>query len=142
MRPMVLSEWRSPLDALAPGRTAKFRLRCGGRDVEGFVFRGDDQWHAYVNRCPHVGTPLDLWPNEFLTEDGRFFVCSTHGALFDPATGACVAGPCAGDALTPLTVVHEGDVVVVSCAPDPPAPPARRETGRAGWRPARADHAP
>lgn len=121
MRPMACSEWRCPLDAIASGRTATFRLRCGGRDLAGFVVRVDGRWHAYVNRCPHVGTPLDLWPNDFLTEDGRFLVCATHGALFDPATGACLAGPCAGDALTPLPVRREEGAVVVAC-PDPPGP--------------------
>jgi nitrite reductase/ring-hydroxylating ferredoxin subunit len=130
MRPMTASEWRCPADALASGRTAKFRLRCGDRDVEGFLLRAASGWHAYVNRCPHVGTPLDLWPNEFLTEDGRFFVCATHGALFDPATGACLAGPCAGDALTPLPVRREGEVVVVSC-PDGPPVGGRRSTAPA-----------
>jgi len=88
---------------------------CGGRDLEGFLVNHEGVYHAYVNRCPHVGTPLDLWPNEFLSEDGRVFVCSTHGALFEPDTGYCVAGPCAGDELTRLVVRHDGDDVVVSC---------------------------
>src|SRR2546427_353919 len=60
-------------------------------------------------------TPLDLWPNEFWSEDGRLFVCSTHGALFEPDTGNCVAGPCAGDALTRLAIRRDGEDVVVSC---------------------------
>ncbi len=114
MRAMAASEWRSPLAALPAGPTAKFRLRCDGREVEGFLVRVDGGWRAYVNRCPHVGTPLDLWPNEFLAEDGRL-VCATHGARFDPASGACVAGPCAGDALTPLPVRAEDGTLVVSC---------------------------
>jgi len=63
-----------------------------------------------------VGTPLDLWPNEFLTEDGREIVCATHGALYDPESGLCTAGPCAGDHLTPLPVRVEGRTVVVSFA--------------------------
>lgn len=108
-------QWRCPAAELPPGRTAKFRLQCGGRALEGFVVSHAGGLHAYLNRCPHVGTPLDLWPNEFLAEDGRTLVCSTHGALFDPATGRCTAGPCAGDALTPLPLRREGDVVVVGC---------------------------
>lgn len=135
MRPMTPSEWRCAVDALAPGGTTKFRLRGGGREIEGFVLCADAGWRAYLNRCPHVGTPLDLWPNEFFTEDGRFLVCATHGALFDPATGACVAGPCAGDALTPLPVRREGDTLVVG-GPDPhptdapPPAPTRRRPAR------------
>ena len=68
--------------------------------MEGFVVNHGGAYHAYVNRCPHVGTPLDLWPNEFYSEDGRELVCATHGALYEPTTGRCTAGPCVGDTLT------------------------------------------
>jgi len=119
MRPMSApAEWRLPLADLPPGRTAKFRLTCGGRRLDGFVVNHEGGCQAYVNRCPHVGTPLDLWPNEFLTEDGRELICSTHGALFDPATGRCTAGPCAGDALARMPLRLEGENVVVGC-PEP-----------------------
>lgn len=116
MRPMTASpDWRCPLAELAPGRTAKFQLRCGSRVLEGFVVNHDGDVHAYLNRCPHVGTPLDLWPNEFFTEDGRALICSTHGAVYEPTTGLCTAGPCVGDALTPLPLHREGDSIVVTC---------------------------
>ena len=110
-------EWRCDADALPPGHTAKFRLTCRGRSVDAFAVNHDGRVHAYVNRCAHVGTPLDLWPNEFLAEDGRTIVCSTHGALYAPDTGLCTAGPCAGDRLTPLPVHVDGTVVIVSCPP-------------------------
>ena len=108
-------EWRCDIDQLAPGRTATFRLTCSGRSVNGFAVNHEGRAYAYVNRCPHVGTPLDLWPNEFLTEDGGTIVCATHGALFAPDSGFCTAGPCAGDRLTPLAVRVEGRAVVVTC---------------------------
>ena len=109
-------EWRCDIGDLPPGRTAKFRLTCRGTTVEGFALNHDGRYHAYLNRCAHVGTTLDLWPNEFLTEDGREIVCATHGALYEPEGGLCTAGPCAGDRLTPLPVRVEGGTVVVSCA--------------------------
>jgi len=108
-------EWRCALADLAPGRTAKFRLQCGDKRVNGFVVNHDGAVHAYVNRCPHVGTPLDLWENEFLSDDGRRIVCATHGAVFEPASGRCTAGPCAGDALARLPLRREGDELVVTC---------------------------
>lgn len=83
--------------------------------MEAFVVNHDGGLHAYINRCPHVGTPLDLWPNDFLAEDGRTIVCSTHGALFEPDTGRCTAGPCTGDALTSLPVRREDETFIVSC---------------------------
>jgi nitrite reductase/ring-hydroxylating ferredoxin subunit len=109
------AEWRCPVADLPPGRTAKFRLRCGLRVVDGFLINHDGHYRAYVNRCAHVGTPLDLWPNEFTSEDGRALVCATHGALYEPLTGACTAGPCVGDHLSVLPLRHDGDVVVVGC---------------------------
>ena len=108
-------EWRCDLDTLTPGRTEKFRLACGGRTIEGFAVNHDGRVYAYVNCCPHVGAPLDLWPNEFMSEDGRTIVCSTHGALFEPEGGLCAAGPCAGDRLTTLPARVEGHAVVVTC---------------------------
>jgi nitrite reductase/ring-hydroxylating ferredoxin subunit len=111
------AEWRRLAAEVPPGHTATLHLLCGDRRVEGFVVHHGGVYRAYVNRCPHTGTPLDLWPNEFFTEDGRWLICATHGALFEPATGACTAGPCAGDALTPLPVRRDGDEIVVSVEP-------------------------
>jgi nitrite reductase/ring-hydroxylating ferredoxin subunit len=107
------AEWRCPLAGLGAGQTARFRLAAGGRTIDGFVVNHGGQFFAYVNRCPHAGTPLDLWPNEFLDEEGRFLVCATHGACFVPDTGICAVGPCAGDRLTPLPVVRRADELVV-----------------------------
>lgn len=112
----IPSQWRLPAAALAPGQSAKFSLRCNGKAVEGFVVNHAGRFYAYVNRCAHVGTPLDLWPNEFFTDDGRHLICATHGAVYLPETGLCIAGPCPGASLTPLPVALDGPEVVVSCA--------------------------
>lgn len=63
------------------------------------VLRRDNQFFVYLNRCPHLGIPLEWQPDQFLDEDGELIKCSTHGALFVIETGECVAGPCAGEAL-------------------------------------------
>jgi nitrite reductase/ring-hydroxylating ferredoxin subunit len=115
MRRMVgPAQWRCRAQDLAPGHTVKFRLASGARTIEGFLVNHRGHFAAYVNRCPHVGTPLDLWPNEFFTDDGEALVCSTHGAVFEPGSGLCTGGPCAGDALEPLGVRREGDTLIVS----------------------------
>ncbi len=106
-------EWRCRAADLPPGTTAKLRFETDGRALDGFVVAHEGGHRAWVNRCPHLGTPLDLWPNDFLDEDGRTLVCSTHGARFEPDTGRCVAGPCDGDALDPLPLRRDGDDLVV-----------------------------
>ncbi|MBI3030148.1 MAG: Rieske 2Fe-2S domain-containing protein [Candidatus Rokubacteria bacterium] len=119
------SSWTCPASRLVPGQAASFRLRCGDRDVEGFVVNHDGRFFAYVNRCAHAGTTLDWWPNEFFAEDGRHLICATHGAVYLPDTGLCVAGPCPGAALTPLPVARQGDTLVIAC-PEDAREPRRR----------------
>src|SRR5439155_1268452 len=80
-------EWRCVAATVPPGRTATFRLQRAGRTVHGFVVNHEGHYRAYVNSCPHVGTPLDLWPNEFYTEDGLAFTPSDE----HPAAGGDLA---------------------------------------------------
>ncbi|MFQ5897064.1 MAG: nuclear transport factor 2 family protein [Candidatus Methylomirabilia bacterium] len=100
----VLAQWSFSAASLDPGQSVKFRLRCGAKVGEGLAINRERQFCAYVNRCAHVGTPLDVFSNEFFTEDGRHLICATHGAVYRPETGLCTAGPCSGASLTPLRV--------------------------------------
>ncbi len=60
----------------------------------GFAICRDGKFYAYRNHCPHVGSPLDWVPNQFFSDDGKTLRCHTHGAVFSPTTGECLAGPC------------------------------------------------
>ena len=98
-----------------PGSRA-FTIGRGDWPLRGLVVRRGREVHAYVNRCPHAGHPLNLRPHEFLTPDRTLVVCNSHGAVFEIATGYCVAGPCAGASLRRVPVeVRHGYVLV---APD------------------------
>jgi nitrite reductase/ring-hydroxylating ferredoxin subunit len=107
-------EWSATVADVPPGGSAKFPLRWRGRQVEGFVVNVGGRFHAYVNYCIHAGTPLDWWPNEFFTDDGRLLICATHGALYQPDTGVCAGGPCGGGRLYPLAVRVEGERIHVT----------------------------
>jgi nitrite reductase/ring-hydroxylating ferredoxin subunit len=106
--------WRGAAAAIGPGQTAKLRLHRNGKPVEAFVVNHEGRYHAYVNRCPHAGTTLDWWPNEFFTDDGRHLICATHGAVFAPDSGLCLEGPCPGARLERLACAVRGDTLVVA----------------------------
>lgn len=108
--------WSAPCDEIPPGHSAKFHILWRDRLVEGFVINFGGRYHAYVNYCAHAGTPLDWWPNEFFSPDRRFLTCRTHGSLYEPDTGKCAGGPCAGRALVPIQIEVTGDRVVVTAA--------------------------
>jgi nitrite reductase/ring-hydroxylating ferredoxin subunit len=102
-----------PLAELGDPGSRAFTVGRGDWPLRGLVVRRGAEVHAYVNRCPHAGHPLNLRPHEFLTPDRSLVVCNSHGALFELSTGLCVAGPCAGATLRRVPVeVRAGYVLV------------------------------
>jgi nitrite reductase/ring-hydroxylating ferredoxin subunit len=99
------------LAELQPGQTKKFVLRYDGREEECFVVNHGGALYAYVNRCCHVPMSLDWIDNQFLTEDGQFIQCATHGACYQPDTGECVSGPPCGQFLSRVPLRVDGERV-------------------------------
>lgn len=97
-------------DIADPGSRA-FVLQIGDAFFHGFVVRKDGRVAGYVDRCPHQGFPLALELDRYLTPDGSLILCGWHGAVFEPLTGDCVGGPCAGGRLTPWPVQASGGVI-------------------------------
>lgn len=106
------------LEEIPDGGARGFSVGEGPRTVRFFAVRRGDRVFSYWNSCPHVGTPLDWSPDEFLDENGEYLVCSTHGALFQPEDGLCVAGPCQGDRLEPYPVELRDGVLYVEANPE------------------------
>ncbi len=101
------------LDDIADPGAKGFVFGEGTERREVFVVRNGAAVHAYENSCPHIGTPLDFLPDQFLTRDATQIRCSTHGARFEIASGRCVSGPCKGDRLTQAPVRLEAGAVVL-----------------------------
>jgi nitrite reductase/ring-hydroxylating ferredoxin subunit len=78
------------------------------------LLRNGGLLRCYVNRCPHQGTELDWAPGSFLDVSRRYIQCSTHGALFEPATGQCVSGPCVGAFLETVEISLDSGNVYLS----------------------------
>ncbi|MEO8443963.1 MAG: Rieske (2Fe-2S) protein [Gammaproteobacteria bacterium] len=93
----------------------EFLVGEGDWPFRGFLVQVDGQLRAYANVCPHKQHPLNLSDDEFLVPGHKLLRCASHGALFEPETGLCVFGPCAGRSLTPLECwVVDGEVWVKS----------------------------
>jgi nitrite reductase/ring-hydroxylating ferredoxin subunit len=101
-----------------------FLFREGDWMFLGFVVRRYGLLRGFVDRCPHVGTPLAALPDRYLTREGDLIVCSTHGAMFRLDDGFCLAGPCEGRSLWPWPVVVEADEVRTAPASGLPEPEA------------------
>ena len=99
---------------IGPSNAKEFRIGDGDWPLRVFVVRDGDTYFAYRNVCPHAGMALDWKPDHFLTKDGAAIICASHGALFDKTTGECIAGPCAGRALTayPVIVADDGRIAI------------------------------
>jgi nitrite reductase/ring-hydroxylating ferredoxin subunit len=78
---------------LQPGESSKFLLPIRGADEECFLINYEGQFHAYVNRCRHVPMAMDWVDNQFFAEHGRYLMCQTHNAYYEPDSGECIAGP-------------------------------------------------
>ncbi|WP_404367866.1 Rieske (2Fe-2S) protein [Marinobacter sp.] len=101
-------------DAVPENGGLEFRID----GTPGFIIRTGRGLQAYVNRCPHLGIELNWMPGRFLEASGCFIQCATHGALFTPETGHCIAGPCQGENLSPLEVSKADGRVLVRLSPE------------------------
>jgi nitrite reductase/ring-hydroxylating ferredoxin subunit len=95
-----------------PGQTKKFALFVDGRETECFLVNYNGLLFAYVNRCRHVPMTMDWVENQFLTEDGRYILCATHGAAYEPETGECIFGPPCGKVLARVPLTINGEQVL------------------------------
>lgn len=95
------------------GRGVRFERETGGVCEPAFVVRYDGVARAFLNRCAHLPMELDWQPGVFFDADGIYLICSTHGAIYDPSTGACVGGPCRGLGLAPVAVREENGNIIL-----------------------------
>jgi len=58
------------IDEIPDGAARGFTIGGDAAKVRIFAVRRGDSVYVYVNRCPHVGTPLDWAEGEFLDREG------------------------------------------------------------------------
>ncbi|MCY4219222.1 MAG: Rieske 2Fe-2S domain-containing protein [Gammaproteobacteria bacterium] len=85
--------------------------------LSGFVIQRGGDLYAYVNHCPHNGSRLDWVPGDLFDETGKYLICATHGAIFEPETGKCVGGPCINQTLIQMNVKRDQQNIYVEVLP-------------------------
>ena len=78
------------------GRAFGFDVLYAGQSSRAFAIRYQGQVHAYLNRCSHIPVEMDYQDGQLFDDSGRWLLCSTHGAAYEPDSGACSSGPCRG----------------------------------------------
>lgn len=89
-------------------------LDFNDREVDIFVIRNEKGVFAYLDVCPHAGTPLEWQADRFFEETGKYILCATHGAHFEVHNGLCVSGPCLGDSLKQLPLEIRDDKIYLN----------------------------
>ncbi len=101
------------VEEIPDGEARGFDWPRGEVKVKILVARKGDRVFAYRNSCPHIGVPLEMDPDDFMSLDGLHLMCSTHGAQFRVEDGMCVMGPCKGQPLRPVPIsVTDGQICV------------------------------
>jgi len=116
------------LEDIPDGEGRGFVIGEGAGEVALFVVRDGAEAFAYLNVCPHLGTPLD-WggfdaAGSFVSTDSGNILCATHGAEFRIMDGVCLAGPCLGKHLRAVRLSRDADGLLrfQGIAPERPEP--------------------
>ena len=99
------------LDDIKNNYSLGLSVRINGTLKKLIIVNAEKHIFVYVNSCPHIGTPLDLIPGQFLSHNKESIICSTHGALFQIKTGLCTFGPCKNKYLEPVTIHVENNEI-------------------------------
>jgi nitrite reductase/ring-hydroxylating ferredoxin subunit len=98
------------------GEGVRFEVVRYGTKEPAFDIRWRGQARAFLNRCGHVPVELDYHPGQFFDFTGHYLICATHGALYDPASGACRGGRCNGTGLKPVSVVEQDGAIYLQAS--------------------------
>lgn len=91
-----------------PDNTSR-SVTLDGRNL--ILARYAGELYLYENNCPHARETMDPMGGSISRGDGGLLRCQRHSADFLAQTGECVAGPCVGEALTPVAFTAVGNEI-------------------------------
>ena len=94
--------------------TVKFYFELDQRKRSGFVVKKDQKYFVYLNECQHLDVELDWQENDFFEEEKKYIVCATHGAIYEPDSGLCIAGPCKGAYLKKIAYTENDNNIIIN----------------------------
>lgn len=103
-----------PVKKIPNNETRSFEVRVRGKIVQGLVYRKESVFYVYQNFCMHLPITLDIGDSNFLNHDKTHLQCHMHGALYEPDTGLCTAGPCEGARLKEIPYKMNEDTLIIS----------------------------
>ncbi|HEY7885495.1 MAG TPA: Rieske 2Fe-2S domain-containing protein [Cellvibrionaceae bacterium] len=104
---LYLCQWED----VAEGSCRGFRLQAEASSLNLLAVKKQGVLYVYENLCPHAWIPLEWVEHQFLNADNSLIQCANHGALFTIEQGRCIAGPCAGQALTAIATERQQQAV-------------------------------
>lgn len=107
----MVRQFIAKLEQLVERQPFIFKYVQDGIRREGFVLKFDGQIVCYENICRHLPVKLDSGNGIFLSRSGHKILCQSHGALYEPLSGLCERGPCAGSSLNRLNFVIKDDEI-------------------------------
>jgi len=103
-----------PSDALAEGHHVGIEVKYDDAVQAVVLFRYQGRVFAYLNRCVHMGRPLDAESTSIFDDNGEHLRCSVHGVVYDPASGECGSTLCGGQKLRPVRLIEEDGSIYIT----------------------------
>jgi nitrite reductase/ring-hydroxylating ferredoxin subunit len=101
-------------ETLIEGKFRELQANTGTETLFVIATRHAGVARAWLNVCPHQGRPLNWAPDRFLTDEHGHLVCAAHGAVFEPARGRCISGPCKNAELRAVGLTEINDKVYLT----------------------------
>ncbi len=102
-----------PAKKIPDGETRSFEVKVRGKIVQGIVYRKGSVFYVYQNFCMHLPITLDIGDSNFFNHDKTHLQCHMHGALYEPDTGLCTAGPCEGSRLKEIPYKMSDETLII-----------------------------